>query len=150
MNNYNESYGKPDSNFVIYEIALKLKQLGFCEPCYKGYRIIHDGTPWLTSPSSAIQFKTQREVTLAPLWEQVINWLDSKGVYIVILPEFYNTGINWNVQINWYLPKEQWTGSVGFHIISGSFWFGDNAEYPTRLDAIKKGIELALEKLESK
>ena len=60
--------------FVTYEIALKLKELGFDEPCF-GYfpPLKKELTIWYNS-----EITNNGEFILAPLWQQVIDWLRLK------------------------------------------------------------------------
>ena len=78
--------------FVTYEIALKLKELGFDEKCfgvyydYKGnYKLCFDS---LFSNKDIIIHTDEHSycaLCLAPLWQQVIDWLDSKNIFIAII-----------------------------------------------------------------
>lgn len=54
-----------EKEFVTYEIALKLKELGFNEPCF-GVYYDKDGNIRKTDFS---------EIGDAPLWQQAIDWL---------------------------------------------------------------------------
>jgi hypothetical protein len=81
---------------------------------------------------------------LAPTFSQAFRFFREKhGLYHYILPEFYKNGINFNWQILWYLPKEEWTNH---RIYNGTMLYGDNGEYPTQekaeLACLKKLIEI--------
>jgi len=139
------------NQFVTYDIAVKLKELGFDEPCFGGFTIHKEF--WY--PAATYRNSTQNPRTYgktkpqnshiikAPTWDEAIEWFGKKGLYISIQPEFYTTGINWCWQILWHLPKEQWDE---YTISGGTFSYGDNNEYPTRrlanIGAIEKMIEL--------
>ena len=85
--------------FVTYEIALKLKELGFDEPCLAYFQkdlhvysqvIMFDGinSPNLDVINSKITENHKLvygiEVT-APLWQQAFDWLyDNKGLFVCI------------------------------------------------------------------
>ena len=60
--------------FVTYEIALKLKELGFDEPCF-GYfpPLKKEITVWYNP-----EITNSGEFILAPLWQQVIDWFREK------------------------------------------------------------------------
>lgn len=69
-----------NEQFVTYEIAKKLKELGFNEPCFARYaskdiehRIIfcdkHDNNPMVGEFSTLIQ---------APLWQQAIDFINKR------------------------------------------------------------------------
>ena len=71
-----------EKEFVSYEIALKLKELGFDEPCFTYYHNIngnirtgievHIHNAWTYAGTKKI------ETTLAPLYQQVFRWLRNK------------------------------------------------------------------------
>ena len=70
--------------FVTYEIALKLKELGFDEECFG----------WYGSQGILNQKYDLENTTLAPLWQQVIDWFREK----------YNT----NIEINRFPNISKW------------------------------------------
>ena len=75
-----------NNQFVPYEIALKVKEKGFDEPCLAMY---HDGklNMWLQDQydirsedeEDGFQFKNSMwddsRFVAAPLWQQVIDWM---------------------------------------------------------------------------
>jgi len=79
--------------FVTYEIALALKELGFDEPCMAYWRDgINDLQPVLLSnfvldhsrTVSYRQIKKSIEI-VAPLWQQVIDWFrNTRNIHIEI------------------------------------------------------------------
>jgi len=94
-----------------------------------------------------------------PTQDQLQTWLESNGMFISIAPEFYQDGINWNFQVLWYEPKEDWEWIevpddegrlIKFprNIVTGTGWYGDNGEHPTRHLAIEAALYLALMKLD--
>jgi hypothetical protein len=78
------------NEFVPYELALKLKQLGFDEPCFAGYR----GSEWIGTdgPNSRYfhsqlfsnhQFdEDQKEYCSSPLFQQAFRWFRKKEFLI--------------------------------------------------------------------
>lgn len=71
--------------FVTYEIALILKELGFDEPCIGVWRLIDSESVFnITSDArySVSQAKTSyihgESAILAPLWQQAIDWIFKK------------------------------------------------------------------------
>lgn len=101
--------------FVPYEIALKLKEKGFDEPCF-GYFIenspnyvYHDtihSNVWnnftgATQPESIDKLK-------APLYQQVIDWFREKQIWIVEYPQD-----GWEVVT--YLPERK-RGEMGLKL----------------------------------
>ncbi len=116
----------------------KLIQLGFPIKDEKGQLL-----PWPTVP-------------LALQW---VN--DVKGFYLNLGPELYVDGINWNWQLYWYKPRNQWKFKkthnpdpikIGEIIIEssydsiseGTYMFGDNNEYPTKQSAESEALSYAL------
>lgn len=86
-----------------------------------------------------------------------LQWIgDNKGIHLSLRPEFYADGINWNWQLLWYLPKEEWLSeeyddkSLGMfyrHVETGTYLFGDNGEYPTKAKAEDEALTYALNQL---
>jgi hypothetical protein len=77
--------------FVPYEIAVMLKEKGFDEPCFGDYfHFERDNQSILDYDEDReriITDNTDENITkyLAPLWQQVIDWLKSKGILITEL-----------------------------------------------------------------
>ena len=102
--------------FVTYEIALALEELGFNKPCLASYytdderNYAKDGTyDCRQKISSSIDFDPFKEefdnfyinsnetyYVSAPLWQQVIDWCDSKGLLVgtIIVDNLYKSTIN--------------------------------------------------------
>jgi len=70
--------------FITYEIALRLKELGFDEECFMIFR---DGT--LKAPALTDWYNHNCRIgntISAPLWQQVIDWFREKhNIHIEIL-----------------------------------------------------------------
>ena len=145
--------------FVNYEIALKLKELGFDEECF-GYFTpmktwMMEGNEFNSEPhfhgcnwpndnntfyfmyipntfgdrTESIknsQFTKSIENVAVPLWQQVIDWFDTKGVFITIKPYYNNTVLKYG----WLLDYE-------------TFITGDN--FNSRYEAIENVIITAIE-----
>ena len=62
--------------FVTYEIALKLKELGFDEECLGYYTINNKGLLYPYNKSKYINRKDF--LCVAPLYQQIIDWLREK------------------------------------------------------------------------
>ena len=140
-----------NKEFVTYEQALALKELGFNEKSLaywfnetplnpEGQCLVYYQKPY---DNTKITNGVIREYSWAPLYQQVFRWFREKhGLYIHFVPEFYMTGINFNWQILWYLPKEKWTEYV---VSNGTMLFGDNGEYPTQEDAENACLDKLIE-----
>jgi len=133
-----------EREFVPYELAMKLKELGFDEPCFGCFNHLDKSEIW----TNRTYTNGLTENITAPTFSQAFRFFTEKyGLYHHIVPEFYTKGINFNWQILWYLPKEEWTN----HVISdGTALYGDNGEYPTQeqaeLACLRKLIEIVKEK----
>lgn len=76
--------------FTTYEIAVKLKELGFDEECLGIWKINGDDAD--LNYKSTLNFKSQEQVDyvygntiLAPLWQQAINWIRcEKGIDLYV------------------------------------------------------------------
>jgi hypothetical protein len=65
--------------FVTYEIAKKLKELGFDKPCFTYF--FADTNELYESTVRMYNFNRGQEVS-CPLWQQVIDWFDTKKIII--------------------------------------------------------------------
>ena len=76
--------------FVTYEIALKLKELGFNEECLAAFSDdeYHDLLHLCENHTEGnFTIESSRYRIKAPLWQQVIDWFREKyGIYILIMP----------------------------------------------------------------
>lgn len=76
--------------YVSYPIAMEMKALGFDEECYAYYD--KDGEAYefeyydIDRTNSTLQsdYGGDKDCT-APLWQQALEWLDSKGIFIDII-----------------------------------------------------------------
>lgn len=95
--------------FVPYKIALKLKEKGFDDNCFAYYRSIYPNdltylSNWKTGQLSirnSEDFKYDSYYGCsAPLYQQVIDWFETKGIYISINTACYSVPIwsDWCVQ----------------------------------------------------
>lgn len=88
-----------EKQFVTYEIALKLKELGFNEPCIAKYCRYNPSDDIKLFPQSQNFFKgdgfeycknneyKKEEKTAAPLWQQCLDWLREKHRIEIELPK---------------------------------------------------------------
>lgn len=121
------------NQFVTFEIAVQLKELGFDDPCI-GY--------YYEPVKDLVQFSFSfHEVGLdykicdAPLWQQLFEWLLLKKILIEISPID-----SWN---SWtYYIKLEDLMSPFFLAING---LSDNLEYKSYMDAREQAYLQALE-----
>jgi hypothetical protein len=112
--------------FVPYELAVRLKEKGFNEPCLATYHKEYK------SIIPVYAKFTDQDVFKAPLWQQVIDWLmEEKKIYMHVDNHFdrllgYNRG---------FIPS-----------VNEMFYFNeDNDCFESYYKAFEKGIEKALE-----
>lgn len=75
-----------EKNFVPFELAVKLKELGFHEECFARWFKVGEEKPILlynTVPSS----ENGDIITIAPLFQQAFNWAREKGIAFHIEPD---------------------------------------------------------------
>lgn len=75
--------------FVTYEIALALKELGFDKQCLAYFR--QDGTlKFILNPSMCTNTQLKGvNLLAAPLWQQAIDWFrEEKDIHVNITPSF--------------------------------------------------------------
>jgi hypothetical protein len=71
-----------NKEFIPYKLALKLKELGFEEPCF-GYWKMSD---WLIEEKTRTDGYTHADqLCSAPLYQQVVEWLRQKGIIIELI-----------------------------------------------------------------
>lgn len=139
-----------ENEFVSYNESLILKELGFDEPCFGFYlngKVRLDGKIEHCLSQERVCYIYNANC-LVPTFSQAFDWFEKKyGLYHAIHPEFYADGINFNWNVSWYLPKEKWTKNT---VSDGTYWYGDNGEYPTRRDAELGVLRKMIEKVKEK
>lgn len=109
-----------NNEFVSYEIALKLKQLGFDEPCFTYYYELtsnlrtHLGVDinnaWTYSGNKKLGF------TLAPLYQQVFRWFRNKyDMDISINTIYYKYNENISKKYRVVIDNKTVFTNVGFY-----------------------------------
>ena len=129
--------------FVTYEIALKLKYLGFDEECLGDYYIIpSDKTPNPNGEFLGLKYEDVSSYTRlvsASLWQQAIDWLREKhNIHIVVSGKLIDSSEHkiypWEIYGDFEeLPGEPYEGL-------------DKDYYRAREQAILKAIELCQKK----
>jgi len=112
--------------FVPYELAVKLKEKGFNHVCIK-YWIEHDNKLFLSNGLS--QYEINQVNILAPLWQQVIDWLREYHMVNIVVAYDYET-CRWQV-------KQQYSNTENELDI--------DVLYKDYYSALQSGIEKALE-----
>lgn len=70
-----------EKEFIPYELALKLKELGFDEECLAGYIRLRGSNSWELAfyKDRIINFnRTSNLYVSAPLWQQAFDWFREK------------------------------------------------------------------------
>ena len=123
-----------NKEFLKYEQALALKELGFDEPCFGLYH--NDKTFYPTQCKSHEQFHGQ--ICSAPLYQQVFRWFREK---YGLVHRIDRDGGWWICTIlNLYDEKEQ--GTIEIHI---EHCYPDSYE-EAELECLKKLIEIVKNK----
>ncbi len=116
-----------EDQFVTYEIALKLKELGFNQPCLGFYNkknefLLNHQFEHYCSPFKIIK---------TPLWQQAIDWLRYLGVLFELFPVD-----------SWY----RWSYRISMQDIMSPFYIitNDIIEFTSYEEAREYGILEAL------
>lgn len=85
-----------EKQFVTFPIAVKLKELGFDKPCLGVFGLYSKEI--LISEASKGLCNADHELILAPLWQQVIDWLrENYGIDIYPEPTYSLTKYSFKV-----------------------------------------------------
>jgi hypothetical protein len=127
-----------EKEFVPYELALRMKQLGFDEPCLGFYN--KEDRPNLGYCTNSFQDDTTLEIKCtAPLYQQAFRWLlDKHYLYGIVLP---------TLTMNWTFKT--------MTVVEGMvevppYIHVDTNDYSTREDAELACLEKLIEIVEQK
>jgi hypothetical protein len=111
-----------NNEFVSYEIALKLKELGFKEQCFSFYDI--EKKLYASEGYYKIGYNVLNEEVIAPLYQQVFRWFREKHNWQFIIQatkdkHSHELGYNywiWNSKTSeeHYMPKNKPSGDWCF------------------------------------
>jgi hypothetical protein len=121
------------NEFIPYELALKLKQLGFDKPCfgyYQSTRLIIQ-LPILKSETQVQLYMLDTDCN-APLFQQAFRWFRNLGFFVIFSTHDYN--IN-DFYIKWSMPD---SATISESILSDAY---DTYE-ETELACLEKLIEI--------
>lgn len=89
-----ENHSDISKNFIPYDLAVKLKELGFDEECLAGYIHLRGSNSWELAfyKDRIINFnKTSNLYVSAPLWQQAFDWFEDRyNLYLTIHGEALN------------------------------------------------------------
>lgn len=133
-----------EKQFVTYEIALKLKELGFDEECFGCWETNTEFyMPFMVGQDldKTDNFNSKNNCISAPLWQQVIDWLREEyqieiRIYKWFQPEDNTTWYNCKV-IEWGTINENWDVLT------------ELGNYATYSEAEKQAILKAIELIEN-
>ena len=104
-----------EKQFVTYEIALKLKELGFDEKCFGFWYVSQINNSCIELrhgmcifKSTSIELSKYPKNVLAPLWQQVIDWFRDKHHTNIEINRFPNIS-KWGFVVTdmTIIPKQQ-------------------------------------------
>jgi hypothetical protein len=132
--------------FVPYDIALALKEIGFDERCAGYYRakdLIYEWGSKESFVKSKYRDIAYGEITLAPLYDQVISWMVSKHkLHVIEYPIKIETGGKTGYRWRWAVDDlNNWEST--YHDNS------DLGHYSIQ-EALSRGIKKAIELVTSK
>ena len=116
-----------ENEFVPYEIALALKELGFDEPCFGLY-----APPCKTISLHHYGLLTAKEQILAPLYQQAFRWFREKY-------DLDKTIDNW---IEQPMDGEIWDKAYQYYINGESYHPYFKTYEEAELECLKKLIEI--------
>ena len=147
--------------FVPYEIALKLKEKGFDEPCfgfyksngeYEDYHSYRNGKYYLCNTktiSKLLDGENIAQKAIAPLWQQVIDWLcEVHNIEVDALRYTYSGGVYQEKCYMWFVG--QYDPKYNHELEEDdNHWIlnerkSQGYEFKTKPEAISAGIEYAL------
>jgi hypothetical protein len=121
-----------EKEFVPYELAVKLKELGFDEPCLAGYSTSSENLEYYSRP-----LITKDSFTIdVPLYQQAFRWLRKKyGIFVSIVPNKYGSLDSF---LGWiYVPLNGTTKDINV----GDYNKGFNTPEEAEIACLEKLIE---------
>lgn len=103
-----------NKEFVSYEIALKLKELGFKEQCFSFYDI--EKKLYASEGYYKIGYNVLNEEVIAPLYQQVFRWFRNKyGIDFSVLTTYSRYNENTIKQYSGVIDNKTMYTNVGFY-----------------------------------
>lgn len=126
--------------FVPYELAKRLKEQGFDEPCLETNSNGLNGTnlfrPWIRNSALKKEYNPHESWITIPSYQQVVDWIREKGIVISV----YNnaSGYLWNM-----------AKTAGGTNLADSDYDGPNDSgcWDEYYGALEHGIEQALKRI---
>lgn len=103
---------KIEDNFVSYEIAKQLKELGFDERGFMYYSLEQEGKPYIGEFNHIPE--SYFPVINAPLHQQVLQWLREKhNIHVYVSPNFTFENKSELIGYGWDIDCGNYTNSQG-------------------------------------
>jgi hypothetical protein len=139
-----------NEQFIPYEEALVMKELGFDEPCFKGYTEEYkDLINFSNTHTNTSVFNTlpTRPIT-APLYQQAFKWFrDKYNLYSEIDLDSYKEPYLLKISIKQLDESNTFVSDVYYpHCIDGLDTFNNKQYKEAELACIKKLIEIVKDK----
>lgn len=97
-----------ENQFVPYELAVKLKELGFNEPCFARFRRGIFQLNVLGKPHKYNSNEVVEGDISAPLWQQAFDWFRVNKEYDLCIMPISMVGITLYYEIELHNPKDVW------------------------------------------
>lgn len=142
-----------EKQFVNYELALKLKELGFKEKCIKGF---YNKEEIYTTVDKPVDFNSKiqsGEIISCPLWQQVVDWFEETHGIHISTTKYLPFKLKNSNFFSWYVDcKENDYRSLTSNLTA---WVGLNANLSyhvcnTKREALMAAIDEAFEILEKR
>ena len=127
-----------NKEFIPYEQALALKELGFNEPCFKKYIA---GCLWSnpTTPEVYKNIHANSSDCLTPLYQQAFRWFREKYNLFGCIDLHTSTPIHWYIRIDDIIKNDYIYHSEDYNLKYNTY---EEAE----LECLKKLIEIVKKK----
>jgi hypothetical protein len=105
-----------DQIFLPYELSLELKKIGFDREClgvYDNEKNFYLFDEYCGRTCEVVNSLIRSDHVTAPLYQQAIDYLESKGYYINLFDEFHQ----WILMVHRYVKDENPEMNVGKHEI---------------------------------
>jgi hypothetical protein len=129
-----------EKEFVPYELALRMKQLGFDEKCFRYYQngFLMNDNPYLVPKNS--QLLTSEKECSAPLFQQAFRWFrDSHGLWVNKTVNFHSED---NLIRGYHYNIHQAKDFIVDLNKSVEFWYFGISEEKPEITCIEKLIEI--------
>ena len=127
--------------FIPYEEALALKELGFDEPCFKGYTEEYKTLISFanTHTNTSVEKTLPTKPFTAPLYQQAFRWFRDKHNLVIVIQTV--------MKDSWLLTIESIDSTTASGVYNGKRWELDNYENYVDPKSYEEAELLCLKKL---